>query len=270
MPGLVYTFVARGTTVLAEYAAISGNFKTVGIECLQNAQMQEDKFVVTADQYTFNFLIRQGYTYLAVADEAYGRQIPFAFLERVADAFTEKFGEKGRTAAEGGLHASFSPVMQRQLTYCMEHPEEISKMASVQRKVDEVKGVMLQNVEQVLVRGERLDVLVDRTDDLRDQAARFQKQGTQLRKRMWWQNFRVKLIVIGVVVLLVVVIFLLACFTNGRNCVKTGSSNGGSPYAAAPPPVGSSNGAVLPNTPSALVPGPPNLAPATPAGSGSG
>eukprot|EP00882_Tetradesmus_deserticola_P031303 GHRQ01035392.1.p1 GENE.GHRQ01035392.1~~GHRQ01035392.1.p1 ORF type:complete len:211 (+),score=94.99 GHRQ01035392.1:452-1084(+) len=163
-----------------------------------------------------------------------------------------------------------SPVMQRQLTYCMEHPEEISKMASVQRKVDEVKGVMLQNVEQVLVRGERLDVLVDRTDDLRDQAARFQKQGTQLRKRMWWQNFRVKLIVIGVVVLLVVVIFLLACFTNGRNCVKTGSSNGGSPYAAAPPPVGSSNGAVLPNTPSALVPGPPNLAPATPAGSGSG
>jgi hypothetical protein len=32
-----------------------------------------------------------------------------------------------------------------------------------------VKGIMLQNVEQVLVRGERLDVLVDRTDDLRDQ-----------------------------------------------------------------------------------------------------
>jgi hypothetical protein len=28
-----------------------------------------------------------------------------------------------------------SPVMQRELMYCMEHPEEISKMASVQRKV---------------------------------------------------------------------------------------------------------------------------------------
>lgn len=27
----------------------------------------------------------------------------------------------------------------------------------------------MQNVEQVLVRGERLDVLVDRTDDLKDQ-----------------------------------------------------------------------------------------------------
>lgn len=55
------------------------------------------------------------------------------------------------------------------MAYCAEHPEEVSKMAAVQRKVDEVKSIMMQNVEQVLVRGERLDVLVDRTDDLRDQ-----------------------------------------------------------------------------------------------------
>jgi hypothetical protein len=42
-------------------------------------------------------------------------------------------------------------------------------LAVMHGQVDEVKGIMLQNVEQVLVRGERLDVLVDRTDDLRDQ-----------------------------------------------------------------------------------------------------
>jgi hypothetical protein len=41
--------------------------------------------------------------------------------------------------------------------------------ACLHLQVDEVKGIMMQNVEQVLVRGERLDVLVDRTDDLRDQ-----------------------------------------------------------------------------------------------------
>jgi hypothetical protein len=87
---------------------------------------------------------------------------------------------------------------------------------------------------------------------------------------MWWQNFRMKLIVIGVVVLLVVVIFLLACFTNGRNCLKTGSPSG-NPNAAAPPAVPGGaglNGADLPSTPSAVLPGTPNLAPAVPAGSG--
>ncbi len=44
---------------------------------------------------------------------------------------------------------------------------------------------MVQNVEAVLARGEKLDVLVDHTDSLRDQAQKFQKQGQTLRKKMW-------------------------------------------------------------------------------------
>jgi hypothetical protein len=36
----------------------------------------------------------------------------------------------------------------------------------VQRKVDEVKNIMTDNIESVLSRGEKLDVLVDKTDNL--------------------------------------------------------------------------------------------------------
>jgi hypothetical protein len=32
-------------------------------------------------------------------DEAFGRQIPFAFLERVSDEFMASFASKGKTAA---------------------------------------------------------------------------------------------------------------------------------------------------------------------------
>jgi hypothetical protein len=50
---------------------------------------------------------------LAVADEAYGRQIPFAFLERMRDAFLEKFSEKGKTAGPQGLDKTFGCVLAR-------------------------------------------------------------------------------------------------------------------------------------------------------------
>lgn len=53
---LIYSFVARGTTVLAEYTAYSGNFKTVAIECLQNVTNPEAKFTINCDRHTFNFL----------------------------------------------------------------------------------------------------------------------------------------------------------------------------------------------------------------------
>jgi vesicle-associated membrane protein 7 len=273
MTGLIYSFVARDQTVLAEYSALSGNFRNVGLECLTNSHITDDKFTVTADAYTFNYLVHSGYTFLVVADEAYGRQIPFAFLERLRDAFLEKFADRGRTAPVDSLNNSFGPIIKRQMEYCRDHPEEISKMVSVQRKVDEVKGIMMQNVEQVLVRGERLDVLVDRTDDLRDQAAKFQRQGTQLRKKMWWQNFRMQIIVVGVVLLLVVVVFLLACFTGGKNCVSKGGSPSPSPgntVAEAPAaPAGLSDSTLAPTGSMAdKVPGAPpglsgNISPAT-------
>jgi hypothetical protein len=66
------------------------------------------------------------------------------------------------------------------------------------------------------------------------QAAKFQRQGTQLRKKMWWQNFRMQIIVVGVVLLLVVVVFLLACFTGGKNCVSKGGSSSPAPGNAMP------------------------------------
>lgn len=40
--------------------------------------------------------------------------------------------------------------MKAQMDYCMEHPEELSKVAGLQKKVDEVKGIMVDNIEQVI------------------------------------------------------------------------------------------------------------------------
>jgi hypothetical protein len=59
---LIYAFVARGRTVLAEHSAIAGNFRTVAVECLQNSSITDDKFTVTADAYTFNYLVHSGYS----------------------------------------------------------------------------------------------------------------------------------------------------------------------------------------------------------------
>lgn len=35
------------------------------------------------------------------------------------------------------------------MQYCVDHPEEISKLAKVKDQVSEVKGVMMENIEKV-------------------------------------------------------------------------------------------------------------------------
>jgi vesicle-associated membrane protein 72 len=154
---LVYAQVARAAdgAVLSEHTTAPGaaapNFPAVVAECLARVQRgpHEDRFTVAADGYNINFLVQGGYVFAVVADEGYGREVPFACAKRAADAWGERYWERGRTAAPGSLTRAFGPTLQREMDHCMAHPEEAGRMAAVQRKVDEVKNVMTMNVQQV-------------------------------------------------------------------------------------------------------------------------
>lgn len=118
--------------------------------------------------------------YCVVAVESAGRQIPIAFLERVKEDFNKRYGGgKAATAVANGLNKEFGYLylypllrcifvlwsidgysllfylciyrskLKEHMQYCVDHPEEISKLAKVKAQVSEVKGVMMENIEKV-------------------------------------------------------------------------------------------------------------------------
>ncbi|KAL5784953.1 hypothetical protein ACOSQ2_007345 [Xanthoceras sorbifolium] len=50
---------------------------------------------------------------------------------------------------------------------------EVSKLAKLKAQVSEVKGVMMENIEKVLDRGEKIELLVDKTENLRSQVSKY-------------------------------------------------------------------------------------------------
>lgn len=84
-------------------------------------------------------------------------------------------------------------------------------ISNVQNEIENVKGIMSQNIESLLERGERIDLLVDKTDRLGGNAHEFRIRSRGLRRQMWWKN--VKLMAL----LVVVVIFLVYLFV-GMGC----------------------------------------------------
>ncbi|KAJ7520517.1 hypothetical protein O6H91_19G008900 [Diphasiastrum complanatum] len=214
---LIYSFVARGTTVVAEYTAFSGNFSTIAVQCLQKLPANNNKFTYTCDRHTFNYLVEDGFAYMVVADEEFGRQIPFAFLERVKEDFKRRYGGgRADTAMANSLDKEFGSKLKEHMQYCVDHPDEMNKIAKIKQQVSEVKGIMMDNIEKVLDRGEKIELLVDKTENLRFQADNFQRQGRQLRRKMWLQNMKVKLIVLGIIIVLILIIWLSVC--HGFKC----------------------------------------------------
>lgn len=214
---LIYTFVARKTVILAEYTEFNGNFTTVAAQCLQKLPATNNKFTYNCDGHTFNYLVQDGFTYCIVATEAAGRQMPLAYLERVKDDFSKKYaGGKAATAAANGLKREYGPKLKEHMKYCVEHPEEMNKLAKVKAQVTEVKGIMMQNIEKVIDRGEKIDQLVDKTENLRSQAQDFRQQGTQVRRKMWLQNMKIKLVVFGIIIAIILMMILSIC--HGFSC----------------------------------------------------
>ncbi|KAJ3702728.1 hypothetical protein LUZ61_006433 [Rhynchospora tenuis] len=214
---LIYAFVARGTVILAEYTEFSGNFTSIAAQCLQKLPSSNNKFTYNCDGHTFNYLVENGFTYCVVAVEAAGRQTPIAFLERVKEDFAKKYSSgKATTATAHSLNREYASKLKGHMQYCVEHPEEINKLAKVKAQVSEVKGVMMENIDKVLDRGEKIELLVDKTENLRSQAQDFRQQGTKIRRQMWYQNMKIKLIVLGIIVAIILLIVLSVC--HGFKC----------------------------------------------------
>ena len=89
-----------------------------------------------------------------------------------------------------GLQGSFSPVISQLMhTYNTNPPSD--ELTNAQNQLAQVKDIMVQNVEQILSRGERIELLVDKTDNMASQATAFRRGARTVRRQMWWKNTRI-------------------------------------------------------------------------------
>ncbi|XP_055858896.1 synaptobrevin isoform X1 [Episyrphus balteatus] len=86
-----------------------------------------------------------------------------------------------------------------------------NQLQQTQAKVDEVVDIMRVNVEKVLERDQKLSELGERADALEHGASQFEQQAGKLKRKQWWANVKMMIImgVIGVVLLIIIIVSLL-------------------------------------------------------------
>ena len=80
-------------------------------------------------------------------------------------------------------------------------------MLTLYQQIDDTVGVMRENINKVSQRGERLDSLQDKTDNLATSAAGFRRGANRVRKQMWWKDMKMRMcLIVGIIILLIVII----------------------------------------------------------------
>lgn len=80
------------------------------------------------------------------------------------------------------------------------------KTQAIQAQIDDTVGIMRDNITKVAERGERLDALQDKTDNLAVSAQGFRRGANRVRKQMW-KDMKMRLFIgLGIIVLLLIII----------------------------------------------------------------
>lgn len=82
-------------------------------------------------------------------------------------------------------------------------------LVNAKKGIEDVRGVMTKNIESLLERGERLDLLVDKTDRLGGSAREFRVRSRGLKRQMWWKNVKL-MALLGLVTFLIIMVIIIA------------------------------------------------------------
>ncbi|KAL2830296.1 synaptobrevin-domain-containing protein [Aspergillus cavernicola] len=91
-----------------------------------------------------------------------------------------------------------------------------NRTREIDRKIQETVDTMRSNIFKVSERGERLDSLQDKTDNLAVSAQGFRRGANRVRKQMWWKDMKMRVCLIICIILLLVVIIVPAVVTTTR------------------------------------------------------
>ena len=229
---IIYAVVARATTVLAEYSSSTGNFTQITRRILEKIPQQDGKMSYVYDKHVFHYVCQDAITYLCMTDEQFSRSLAFAFLEDIQHRFRASYGDRGKTALALAMNAEFSHVLQRQMDYFSTNPNA-DKLKQATAQVDEVKAIMVNNIEQVIDRGDKIEALVDKTDSLYGNTVTFRHQATHLKRAMMWKNIKLTLIIAACVLVchdpphvLLFAVLVVAVVGGGHCLIALGSSWG--------------------------------------------
>lgn len=79
------------------------------------------------------------------------------------------------------------------------NPESIDKLVEITNKVHNIKDIMHDNISQSLENIIKLETIELKTEELQQQAEMLRLSARELKNKIWWKNFKIKLIIFSTI-----------------------------------------------------------------------
>ncbi|CAH3024169.1 unnamed protein product [Porites evermanni] len=136
----------------------------------------------------FHYIIENGVCYLTLTEKTFSKRAAFSFLEELSSEFQREFGSRVPTATRPYSFIEFDTYIQK----ARKNYQDSRTRRNLNRLNDElhdVQRIMVQNIDDVLQRGEQISVLDDKAGNLRFQSEKYKKDATYLNLRSAYAKY---------------------------------------------------------------------------------
>lgn len=216
---ILYSVICRGTTVLVKYATCAGNFEEVTQQILSKIPPHNDKLTYSHGNYLFHYVLENNILFMCITDDDFERSRAFLFLNTIKRRFQTTYGSSANTALAYAMNSEFSTVLSTEMKYYSES-HDLDTISRVHSELDELKSIMVKNIDDMSMRGEKLELLLNKADNLSTGSRTFKTESRNLARSMFWKN--IKLYVIIGIVITVIIYFIISISCGGllwQGCV---------------------------------------------------
>jgi synaptobrevin family protein YKT6 len=130
---------------------------------------------VEESAYTFHAYGRsEGVCGIIITDHEYPSLVAHQLLSKVCDEFLSKYPKSAFANATDQANMSYPELKDYIVKY--QDPQQADSIMKIQKELDETKIVLHKTIESVLERGEKIDNLVQKSDELSASSKMFYTQ----------------------------------------------------------------------------------------------
>lgn len=156
--------------------------------------------------------------YLCVIDKKFRITVACAFLDAISMRFKASFGTENAFKAYDSGCKDFEAELKSQGDIFTDDPPISNKEKMVLEQMDSVKELMVENIEAVIERHEKIDILVEQTEDLRTVSNEFQEGARKVKRKMWWRDKKWCLMIICLMIIILAILLLVLCKPDFGKC----------------------------------------------------
>ena len=173
---------------------------------LPNKKYDERNKITAKDENYYFMNVKPDLLFIVLANSQYPERYVFELISKIVEEnIPTMVNDETRELNPSGRQAL------KELVNKYQDIKNINKIAEIQEDVNAIKIDMKKNINKMVESVEDVNDLQNKSEQLKLESQDYKKNAVELRKITWWQNFKLWIVLIGVILIIVLIIILVTC-----------------------------------------------------------